>query len=96
MGEEARSYVVVAAAVRKEFELNQEPQKVIQDELSLNLRRKQSVYDFAVKAAKEYQETGFTMELKFILLPKAIEINEQTQSFIIVRALPSSHELNTV
>lgn len=77
INEEARSYMVVNAALRKEFGVKREPQKAVGDALLLKLFEKQSAYDFALKAKKEYEEIGFTMEQKFIYLSKALMINEQ-------------------
>lgn len=70
MDKEARSYLDVKAAFREEFRAKQDHQKAIGDVFLLKTHKKQSVYDFALKAEEAYKLAGFRMERSLFLFQK--------------------------
>lgn len=68
MDEETRFYMVVKAALRKEFDAEHDLQRSIKDSLSFKQHGKQSAYGFALKAKKYYEEAGFKVEQKLVFL----------------------------
>lgn len=64
----------------------------MENALSLKLVEMQPTYDYSLKAARLYEDAGFTKEKNVFFLSKAAEMIEQIQNFIILTA-PSSFQV---
>lgn len=96
LNKEALPYEDVKGILRKEFGAKRDCQRVIEEALSLKLCTEQSVPQFAIEAAKVYSKADFTMKQNFVFFSKAVLVNEQIQNFIILRALSTFSELQSV
>lgn len=91
-----KNYVLVEKALNNEFGKHKELQKTIKDVLARMLKSSNLASEFVVNAEKAFIKAGFADKQKFLLLSKALMINNQLHNIIVLLASGNFKQLRNV